>query len=406
MKVLHIDFETRSRLILGGSKSVGLWNYANDSSTEILMLAWKYQGEEPRLWQPHLGAMSEELSKALVNPKQQLSAFNSAFERYVLQYKLGIVVPPSRFIDPQVGARYLSLPASLEEVGEILGLPEHLAKDKKGESLIKLFCEPHLSRKKKGEEQTSSFNDWTSHPEDWKAFGEYCKKDTIAEEEVSRRIEILEALPLPLFERRLWELDQLINDRGIPIDVQFVTSAYKLSLRAKDEALKAQNVITGLDNSNSTSQLLPWCKERGYTYNTLNKSFVDAALKDPEMMLTDECRKVLTARREAASTSYTKLATILRQVNKHGRLCHQFIFMGSSRCGRWSGGSSQPHNMARPIVIGRSEQNPDGFDFENQDIVIEARELVRGEKYDKIVAKFGGVLAVVKNLIRTAFACD
>lgn len=404
MKILWIDFETCSAAELGGKDSVGLYNYATHPSTKVLMMAYKLPDSKAvELWFPHLSEMPRYLYADLHNPNFMIGAFNSAFERYILQYQFGITLPASRFVDPQVGCRYLSLPPDLDSCCTILGLPAHLAKDKRGEELIKLFSVPQMARKKKGEEQRTYFNDWTSHPQEWAEFGEYCKRDVVAEEEVMRRLEILDAMPMPPFERKLWLFDQTVNDRGMPVDVGFVKKMHHLAVRSKQEALEAQNAITGLGNSNSPAQLLPWVKERGYPYNTLNKNFVDAALKDPDVHLSEECHKVLTARRESASTAYTKLAAILRQVCDDGRLRNQFIYLGSSRCGRWSGSSVQLHNLARPMVLGKCPENPGGYDFEDQEVVNAARRLVYDENYDEIKARYKSVLLCVKCLIRTVF---
>jgi DNA polymerase len=409
MKILRIDFETYSEVPLNGKESVGVWNYANHSSTQVLMLSYKMPGSTiVEQWFPYLGPMPEVLKATLLDSEIMLSAFNSAFERYILQFVLGITVAINRFIDPQVSARYLSMPGDLDEVSDILGLPEHLAKDKRGDELVKLFCEPQLSKKKRGEEQTYFKADWTTHPEQWKAFCEYGAQDIVAEEEVSRREEILGALPLPPFERKLWEFDQKVNDRGMPVDAEFVKKAYALALRSKKEALDKQNAITGLENANSTDQLKPWLKARGYPFNTLRKETVDSVLKDPEVKLTPEAREVLKARREASSTSYQKLSAIMRQISPDGRLRGQFIFLGSPRAGRWAGNAVQLHNMARPAVVGEVKDKDGviiekGYDFEDLDVVRDAREMILREDYDGIKAKYKSVLLVVKSLIRTAF---
>jgi len=403
MKILRIDFESRGVVELGGQKSVGLWNYMTHPLTSLLMLAYKLPDSNVvKLWRIAQGEpMPDELRAALLDPEVMISAFNCAFERYALWHKLGIIIPATRFIDPQVGARYLAMPGDLDSACHILSLPFHLRKDKRGEELIDLFSKPKKRSKKEGGGQY--FNDWNTHPKEWEEFCEYCRQDVIAEEEVYRRIEILQALPMPPFERRLWEFDQVVNDRGMPVDIDFVTKALGLAERAKQEALDSQNALTGLENANSTTQLLPWARQRGYPYNTLNKAFVEAAIKDPECKMDELCIKVLKARRVAASTSYTKLSAILRQVCADGRLRNQFIYLGSSRCGRWAGGGVQLHNLARPETLGKSDANPDGYDFEDIDVINEARALVYGEKYDEIKARYGGVLAVIKNLIRTAF---
>src|ERR1700676_2887503 len=110
IRVLKIDFETRGLYEIGGQKGVGLYNYINHPLTRVLMMAYKLPGETvTKLWQPHLGPMPEALRTALLDPSVLVEAFNSAFERYCLQFLLSIKLPPERFIDPQVGARYLTL---------------------------------------------------------------------------------------------------------------------------------------------------------------------------------------------------------------------------------------------------------------------------------------------------------
>ena len=208
MNLLHLDFEVRSMLELSGKKSRGLHNYFLHESTKPLILGYKFPyDKEPRVWLPHEGPMSDELLDALRNPNQDLVAFNSGYERGALRHLLGIEVPADRFYDPQVSARYLSMPGSLDDVGQILGLPQELAKDKRGEQLIDLFSKPHKQKKKKGEPDVWYFNDWASHPKEFAEFVEYCKQDIRAEEEVLRRETLLQAFPLPPMERKIWVLD-------------------------------------------------------------------------------------------------------------------------------------------------------------------------------------------------------
>jgi DNA polymerase bacteriophage-type len=396
VKILEADFETFGTVELRGADSVGIYNYCSHPDTRILMLGYKLPNEsERRLWQPHLGPMPENLREALLDPNVRILSYNSAFERYIFQFKCGIAIPASRFVDPQVYSRYLSMPGKLETDCEILDLPPELTKDARGEELINLFCMPHVIKKKKDVPEHTVVYDWITHPKEWEEFGKYCLQDLVAEAELLRRQQILGAHPLPSFEQRLWEFDQRVNDRGIPVHKKFVEKALKLAIRAKQEAKDRQNTITGLENANSTTQLLPWVRERGYPFSTLNKATVDSVLKDPDVKLTEECRAVLMARKEAGSTSYTKLAAIMRQICKDDRLRGMFIFMGSARCGRWSGNSVQLQNLARPDKV-----------FEEMENVVAAREMILREDYNGLKQRFGSVLLVVKNLVRTVFSCE
>jgi DNA polymerase len=397
---LHIDYESRSPV---SPFDVGLHNYIFHPETEPLFLWWKLAGDYEcvKFYDGDSIRHTDELHNALLNPDVPLVAFNSPFERYMLA-KQGYIVSASRFIDPQVGGRYLSLPASLEVQCEVMDLPAHLAKDKRGDELIKLFSNKVVTKATKKKPAQCYYNDWNSHPKEWAEFLEYGKKDVIAEGELLRRMRILKALPLPEFEQKLWLFDQKVNDRGMPVDTEFVRKMYSLAVRAKEEAKKNFEAMTGVLNANSPEQIKKWAKTQGYPYGTLRKDTVVSVLKDPNIKLTDTCRAALKMRAEAASTSYQKLGKILEAVSPDGRLRNQFIYMGSSRCGRWSGNAVQLHNMARPAVVGKTDTFP-GYDFEDQKVVKEARAMVYAEDYEGIKAKYGSVLLVVKSLIRTVF---
>lgn len=403
---LHCDFESRSPVDPG---DVGLYNYIFHPETESLFFWYRIGKGEYKCVKFYLGETIEkdypELHKALLNPDIMLVAYNSAFERYMLR-KLGYEVPASRFIDPQVGGRYGSLPASLEVQGTVLGVPAHLAKDKRGNELIKLFCERVITKatKKNPNPPAPYYNDWKSHPKEWDEFLEYGRRDVSAEGELLRRERLLGFMPLPELEQRLWLFDQMVNDRGMPVDRAFVEKMYRLALRAKDEAKANFEKLSGVKNANSPAQIKSWAWTQGYPYPSLNKDVVTSALKDPNLKLTDTLRAALRMRKEAASTSYQKLGKILEMLSPDNRLRNQFIFMGSSRCGRWSGNAVQLHNMARPLpIVVKRDGKEIVYDFEDQKVVKEARGFIHREDYDGMMEKYGTVLLVVKNLIRTVF---
>lgn len=416
-KRLFVDFESRSYTDINGKYSVGLYNYMAHSTTEMVICAYAYGDcvqEHPfevKLWRMWTGEpMPEDLRSYLADPEVDIVAFNSSFERHGFQ-KVGFDLGTGRFEDPQASARMLSLPADLDSVSDILGLDRDLGKDKRGKQLINLFSSPVIKKAKKptkkspaGEPGRVYYNDWNSHPKEWDEFCEYCKQDVRAEREVARREILLQVFPLPEFERAVWLFDQKVNDRGIHVDRQFVTNGLALGTRAKEETKTVMNKLTGLENSNSVKQLLPWVVARGYEDDSLEKDAVKAALSFSKT-LTPECRKILEMRLNAGSTTYTKLAAVLRSLSDDDRLRGQFIYMGSARCGRWSGNAVQMHNMARPIPL-----------FEDEDVLDEARGLIFQMDFDGIIARFGkstpeekdygSVLSTIKNTIRTIFTAE
>src|SRR6185369_12452898 len=171
---LVIDFETAGEAEL---TEVGLHNYALHPSTRVLMLSYAFvkslSDKNPivKRWEPRDGgrnrlSMPEDLANGLQNPEVDIIAFNSAFERKIFKYVLGITIPASRFQDPQASARYLSLPASLDDVGMVLGLPRELRKDKRGSQMLDLFSYPQERKKselkKNPELAPTYFNDYNS----------------------------------------------------------------------------------------------------------------------------------------------------------------------------------------------------------------------------------------------------
>ena len=407
INLFHIDYESRSEVKIGDKgnrEGVGLYNYMHHPTTQPLMLAYALGSAQPQLWEIAKGEpMPRFVRERFLDPNQPMAAWNSGFERGMTLVKLGIDIPIERWQDPQASSRYLSLTGKLEIDGQVLNLGQEYAKDERGEELIHLFSRLTVLKETKKHAAQSFFNDWNSHPKEWQEFGEYCKQDIVAEREIARRLQLLGVFPLPERERRIWVFDQKVNDRGLPVNMEFVTKAYKLACRAKEAAVENQQRLTGIDNANSPKQMLAWANQQGYKPKTLRKERVTATLQFEKEGLTPLCIRVLEARSAASSTTYKKLAAIIRQVCPDSRLRNQFIYYGSARCGRWTGSGFQFQNLARPDKR-----------FEDQDTVKKARALVFAEDYDGLIREFGkkpednngdvdygAVLIVMKNLIRT-----
>jgi DNA polymerase len=84
----------------------------------------------------------------------------------------------------------------------------------------------------------------------------------------------------PERERRLWELDQKIGERGIPVDPYYVASASLLAAAERERLLQEMKTLTGLENPNSVPQLTEWLVGQGYGFNSLGAAKVKAALEE------------------------------------------------------------------------------------------------------------------------------
>lgn len=339
---LHLDFETRSELDL---QERGLHNYATHPSTQVLMLAWTLNDRAVQLWEPHRGEMPAELAEALADPFVEKPAWNSPFERTIFRHVLKMDIPVDEWVDPSVWARYLSLPAGLEDAGEVLGLSEDDAKIKEGKDLIQLFCVPKAMGGGDGlfGSLPTVWNDWRTHPEAWARFCEYGRQDVRTERAIAKKITKLQP---PASERAIWVVDQIINERGMPVDMELVAGAAKVAAIERgllDERLRA---LTGLENPGSVTQMLGWVRQHGYPFNALGKAFVQRALRG-EGELTPEGREALLLRTQASKSSVHKLEALRNLVAEDGRVRHQFVFYGAATL-RWGSRGVQLQNLPRP----------------------------------------------------------
>lgn len=327
---LYFDFETRS--ILNPDED-GLDRYVNHPSTVPLMCAYAYDDGPVSLWETHKGPVPDDLREGLEDPFVTKVAWNARFEREIARLKLGLEIPWNEFLDVKVWAAYMSVARSLGESSEIFGLPQDQAKMKEGKQLIQLFSMPATM----GGEDTlfgvsePSFHDWNTRPAEWHTFGEYCKRDTEAERAILKK---LEKFPLPAREQRGWVLDQIINMRGMPVDMELVNGATAVAETTKKIMRDKFTALTGIENPKSQPQCMKWLTERGYPFSGLAKGFVERVLNG-EGNCSEDVKEALRLRKPIAMTSDSKLDRIRQVVSPDGRVRHLFKFLGSPRAGRW-----------------------------------------------------------------------
>ena len=82
VNILWLDFETRSRCDL---LSKGVYNYAQDGSTDVLCMSYAFDDEDVQTWTP-----LEPFPEKVRNYSGQIRAHNAAFERLIFWYVLQI----------------------------------------------------------------------------------------------------------------------------------------------------------------------------------------------------------------------------------------------------------------------------------------------------------------------------
>jgi DNA polymerase len=392
VRTLHLDYETFCELDL---KKVGLDVYSAHPSCRVLMCAYRLNKGELQQWFPHLGPIPKDLRKALRDPKVIKWAFNAQFERIITRRVLKIKTRIRGWRCSMALAYMHCFAGQLEQVGAQVGLPADKQKLSTGKKLIKLFCMPQKITKN----QPHELRDWDTDPEQWEEFCEYNRQDVIAEEAIMRRLDPRK-YPIPDFEWDLYELDQLINDRGIPIDMAFVENVIWMSAERKRQLLKRMSKLTGCENPNSTTQLLPWLKANGYPADDLRADSVKKVLKKHEkgeVKLTRLLIRVLKLRQVSSLTSVNKAKTAKAVVGAGDCIRYMLQFGGASRTLRWAGRKVQTQNMKR---------TPKLLDAEEDDTKLRiVTDLIRAGNMLGLELMVGEPMVALSGCMRSMFRC-
>lgn len=260
----------------------------------------------------------------------------------------------------------------------------------------------------------------------------YNAQDLRAELGLHRRVRGLGAA-----ERRVWLLDQTINERGVRLDMDYVSAAQAICDQATKPLLARFGELTGLKPS-QRDKFAAWLAENGaYHYDdegvrqpgllnlrkeTLDKLGLgedDEEEKDDTLADTDEdyeeetipvlptiCKEPLRIRRILGSASIKKLAAMPLCCASDGR-AHGLLQYHGAGPGRWSGRLLQPHNFPRPSLKVSRGFAPDGKEiFEGHDPEqLVAAILTRDAEY--VRALFGEPIeAVASGLRHTLIAAD
>jgi DNA polymerase len=379
MRTLSIDIETHCELDL---KDVGVYKYAEHPSFEVLMIAYAYDDGPVQIWDAYSKEPEpRDLYYGLMEDTMIKTAYNANFERTCLAKHFRAAMPPQEWRCTAVHAATLGLPRSLGEVAQIVGLDEDKQKMKAGKSLIQFFSKPCKPTKRNGNRTRNLPH---HDPERWALFLDYCKQDVEVERELRKRLERFPVLPQ---EQALWELDQIINDTGVLLDRTLVDSAVQVDKQYRDMLEKEAQIITGLDNINSLSQVKSWLDER-VSLDMQDTGLTKASL-GAIMDATDcpDAIRVLEIRAELGKTSTSKYHKMAEVQCNDDRARGLLQFYGANRTGRWAGRLVQVQNLPQNKL---------------KDLRL-ARTLLRAADSEGLELLYGNVPDTMSQLIRTAF---
>jgi len=357
---VHFDFETYSEfdLIKGGT-----WAYSEHPSTEMICMVYAYgENGKPKLWLP--GTELPEFLKEERHRFYTLHAHNSFFEWCIIKNVLKLTPPPiARWSDSAAIAAALSLPRGLSNLCEVLGVKAKDKKDKYGGYLIRKLCIPNKYTAKEMEPQ---YEEWEEErkrlapydppppneiyrnrdPELLERLYEYCIQDVIAERACTKIM-----IPLNPSERRVWEIDQAINIRGVNVDVKLVEDCIAIYEKQVDSLTWELKQITHLENPNSQKQFYDWALGEGYSEDNLQADTLrDWLEKWDHGAFPARYVDLIPAVKLKVSLSRTapkKFYALLRRLSKNGRDHGSFMYHGAGP-GRWASTGINLQNLLRP----------------------------------------------------------
>ena len=143
-------------------------------------------------------------------------------------------------------------------------------------------------------------------------------------------------------------LNELINDRGLRIDVQSALAAVSMIEKAKARINQELVTLTGgyVKKVTETAALKRWIESQGVIMPSMDKDDVDEFLHDFDD-LPDRVRRALELRQEGAKPSVEKISAMLDRVCEDGRARGVYLHHGAGQTGRFSSRGVQAHNMPK-----------------------------------------------------------
>jgi len=331
--ILWIDFETRSRVDLG---SKGVYNYAQDMSTDVLCMSYAFDDGEVVTWTP-----DQPFPPEVAGHTGPIYAHNAAFERLIFWYVLQQNFKLEQFYCTATQARANCAPGGLEDVGRFASVS--MKKDHRGAQLIRLLSIPQAD---------GTFR------EDAALMAEmiqYCETDVRAMRAVSKAMR-----PLTESELMDYHVNERINDRGVLVDVPLAKAAMRY---AHDELVEIEERVAELTEGEITSVRSPkmreWVLARvGEQAKKLmlvkDKYSIDKtvranllAMGDPDE-IPPAVAEVIQCADDLWASSVAKFSRMADLADDEDcRVRGAFVFAGGAATGRASSYGLQVHNFTR-----------------------------------------------------------
>ena len=187
---------------------------------------------------------------------------------------------------------------------------------------------------------------------------------------------------LPDSEWENYYLDQIINDRGIMIDKDFVREALICDEKYKKNVKEKLKNLTQIENPHSIVEMKNYLKKQNLSLLSLDKKYLREALPN----LNEDVKEVLKLRQELCKSSVKKYVAMENVMGKDKRARGLIQFYGT-KTGRYAGRLIQVQNLPKNYL---------------SDLEV-ARDLVKCGHGEDLDFLYDSVEDVLSQLIRTAF---
>jgi DNA polymerase bacteriophage-type len=337
--MIYCDFETRSRCDL---KAKGVYNYAQDSSTDVLCMSYAFDDGEVQTWLP--GQPLPDFTGHMIY------AHNAAFERLIFWYVLQKNYPLEQFYCTAAQARANCAPGSLEDVGRFSGAS--MKKDHRGSQLIRLLSIPQAN------------GQFREDADLMQEMIRYCETDVKVMRAISKALR-----PLSADELADYHVNERINDRGLLVDVPLCQAAVRYAGAEMEEIQKivvevTEGAITSvrspkmrewvLERVGPEAKKLMWTGEKYSIDKTVRANLL--AMENPDE-IPPAVADVIQCADDLWASSVAKFSRLANLADEEdARVRGAFVFAGGSATGRASSYGAQVHNLPR-----KSAKDPDAI---------------------------------------------
>ena len=338
-----IDLETRSQCDL---IKKGLMAYSQDLSTEIICISYAFDNNAITTWFPEDGTPFPIDLADYIKSGGFLTAHNAQFERYLFNF---VIANDYKIKAPKLtqwrcsAARALShgFAASLGDICKAMSLP--LQKQSEGRRLIRDYCAPDF------------LTEWKDG--DKELMRSYCETDV-----ATMRLFCSYLRELSRGEWDQYHATEQMNEKGVPIDLPFVTAALGYSVAVKADvdnkiaeltggvvktarARKARDEWLFPKPTEEQLKLLAVVKQ-GVEKTSLDKEHQDYLLACDD--LDPQAEKLLQLLADAGGSASAKFKSMAAfQID--ARVYNMMIFSGAGATGRHSSRGVQLQNMKRNV---------------------------------------------------------